>query len=82
MWRRNGLSLVSQVYYYQNVKCRDEMFDKDVIMLQSAASKMDPNHFIMLILQRFELFDVFNGSHLSKDQASMSSPWTSSMSTS
>uniref|UniRef100_A0A673YNR5 E3 ubiquitin-protein ligase n=1 Tax=Salmo trutta TaxID=8032 RepID=A0A673YNR5_SALTR len=62
MWRRNGLSLVSQVYYYHDVKCRDEMFDKDVIMLQIAASKMDPNHFIMLILQRFELFDVFNGS--------------------
>ncbi|KAK6304458.1 hypothetical protein J4Q44_G00250440 [Coregonus suidteri] len=46
MWRRNGLSLVSQI----------------------AASKMDPSHFIMLILQRFELFDVFNGSHSSKDQ--------------
>ncbi|CAB1330943.1 unnamed protein product [Coregonus sp. 'balchen'] len=68
MWRRNGLSLVSQVYYYHDVKCRDEMFDKDVIMLQIAASKMDPNHFIMLILQRFELFDVFNGSLSSKDQ--------------
>ncbi|TKS86434.1 E3 ubiquitin-protein ligase UBR1 [Collichthys lucidus] len=34
MWRRNGLSLVSQVYYYQDVKCRDEMYDKDVLMLQ------------------------------------------------
>ncbi|KAL0969076.1 hypothetical protein UPYG_G00222340 [Umbra pygmaea] len=68
MWRRNGLSLVSQVYYYQDVKCRDEMFDKDVMMLQIAASKMDPNHFVMLILQRFELFDFFNGSHSSKDQ--------------
>ncbi|KAJ7990733.1 hypothetical protein DPEC_G00289980 [Dallia pectoralis] len=68
MWRRNGLSLVSQVYYYQDVKCRDEMFDKDVVMLQIAASKMDPNHFVMLILLRFELFDVFNGSHPSKDQ--------------
>ncbi|KAG9336563.1 hypothetical protein JZ751_002910 [Albula glossodonta] len=68
MWRRNGLSLVSQVYYYQDVKCRDEMFDKDVIMLQIAASKMDPNHFLMLILQRFELFEVFNGSCSSKDQ--------------
>uniref|UniRef100_A0A6Q2YIS5 E3 ubiquitin-protein ligase n=1 Tax=Esox lucius TaxID=8010 RepID=A0A6Q2YIS5_ESOLU len=68
MWRRNGLSLVSQVYYYQDVKCRDEMFDKDVIMLQIAASQMDPNHFIMLILLRFELFDVFNGNHSNKDQ--------------
>ncbi|KAG7277883.1 hypothetical protein CRUP_036283 [Coryphaenoides rupestris] len=57
MWRRNGLSLVSQVYYYQEVKCRDEMYDKDVLMLQIAASKMDPNHFLMFLLLRFELFD-------------------------
>uniref|UniRef100_A0A8C2DRS7 E3 ubiquitin-protein ligase n=1 Tax=Cyprinus carpio TaxID=7962 RepID=A0A8C2DRS7_CYPCA len=68
MWRRNGLSLVSQVYYYQDVKCRDEMFDKDVIMLQIAASKMDPNHFLMLVLLRFELFDIFNDNSSSKDQ--------------
>uniref|UniRef100_A0AAQ5Y7S9 E3 ubiquitin-protein ligase n=1 Tax=Amphiprion ocellaris TaxID=80972 RepID=A0AAQ5Y7S9_AMPOC len=68
MWRRNGLSLVSQVYYYQDVKCRDEMYDKDVLMLQIAASKMDPNHFLMLILLRFELFEYFNGSCTSKDQ--------------
>lgn len=68
MWRRNGLSLVSQVYYYQDVKCRDEMYDKDVLMLQIAASKMDANHFLMLILLRFELFDYFNGSCSSKDQ--------------
>ncbi|KAI4878590.1 hypothetical protein NFI96_016707 [Prochilodus magdalenae] len=68
MWRRNGLSLVSQVYYYQDVKCRDEMFDKDIIMLQIAASKMDPNHFLMLILLRFELFEFFNGNFSSKDK--------------
>uniref|UniRef100_A0A8C2ZBI4 E3 ubiquitin-protein ligase n=1 Tax=Cyclopterus lumpus TaxID=8103 RepID=A0A8C2ZBI4_CYCLU len=69
MWRRNGLSLVSQVYYYQDVKCRDEMYDKDILMLQIAASKMDPNHFLMLVLLRFELFDYFKGS-MNKDQAS------------
>ncbi|KAK1338408.1 hypothetical protein QTO34_001524 [Cnephaeus nilssonii] len=34
MWRRNGFSLVNQIYYYHNVKCRREMFDKDIIMLQ------------------------------------------------
>ncbi|XP_056151209.1 E3 ubiquitin-protein ligase UBR1 [Lampris incognitus] len=68
MWRRNGLSLVSQLYYYQDVKCRDEMYDKDIVMLQITASKMDPNHFLMLILLRFQLFDFFNGSSSSKDQ--------------
>uniref|UniRef100_A0A3B5LLQ0 E3 ubiquitin-protein ligase n=1 Tax=Xiphophorus couchianus TaxID=32473 RepID=A0A3B5LLQ0_9TELE len=44
------------------------MYDKDIIMLQIAASKMDPNHFLMLILLRFELFDYFNGNSVSKDQ--------------
>ncbi|XP_029972547.1 E3 ubiquitin-protein ligase UBR1 isoform X2 [Salarias fasciatus] len=68
MWRRNGLSMVSQVYYYTDVKCREEMYDKDILMLQIAASKMEPNHFLMLVLLRFELFDYFNGSCTSKDQ--------------
>ena len=27
-----------QIYYYHNVKCRVEMFDKDLIMLQVSAS--------------------------------------------
>uniref|UniRef100_A0A3B4B4B4 E3 ubiquitin-protein ligase n=1 Tax=Periophthalmus magnuspinnatus TaxID=409849 RepID=A0A3B4B4B4_9GOBI len=44
------------------------MYDKDILMLQIAASKMEPNHFLMLILLRFELFDFFNGSHSGKDQ--------------
>lgn len=26
--------VVFQIYYYHNVKCRVEMFDKDIIMLQ------------------------------------------------
>ncbi|XP_048448819.1 E3 ubiquitin-protein ligase UBR1-like isoform X2 [Rhincodon typus] len=34
MWRRNGFSLVNQVFWYRNVKLREEMFDKDIIMLQ------------------------------------------------
>ncbi|PIO38786.1 hypothetical protein AB205_0165500 [Aquarana catesbeiana] len=38
MWRRNGFSLVNQIYYYHNVKCRREMFDKDIVMLQGYLS--------------------------------------------
>ncbi|XP_037135452.1 E3 ubiquitin-protein ligase UBR2 isoform X1 [Syngnathus acus] len=59
MWRRNGFSLINQIYYYHNVKCRVEMFDKDIIMLQVGASMMDPNHFLMIVLSRFELFHIF-----------------------
>uniref|UniRef100_A0A8C4M5C4 E3 ubiquitin-protein ligase n=1 Tax=Equus asinus asinus TaxID=83772 RepID=A0A8C4M5C4_EQUAS len=68
MWRRNGLSLISQVFYYQDVKCREEMYDKDIIMLQIGASLMDPNKFLLLILQRYELADAFNKTISTKDQ--------------
>uniref|UniRef100_A0A8C4R8F1 E3 ubiquitin-protein ligase n=1 Tax=Eptatretus burgeri TaxID=7764 RepID=A0A8C4R8F1_EPTBU len=67
MWRRNGFSLVNQVYYYQNVRCRREMFDKDIIMLQVGASMMDPNHFIMLLLKRFEVFHMFGSSDYARN---------------
>ena len=33
----------SQVYYYQDVKCRDEMYDKDVLMLQVGAGFSRPH---------------------------------------
>ena len=31
--------LLHQVYYYQDVKCRDEMYDKDILMLQVGGSQ-------------------------------------------
>uniref|UniRef100_A0A7N9AXM8 E3 ubiquitin-protein ligase n=1 Tax=Mastacembelus armatus TaxID=205130 RepID=A0A7N9AXM8_9TELE len=66
MWRRNGFSLINQIYYYHNVKCRVEMFDKDIIMLQAGASMMDPNHFLMIVLSRFELFHIFSSGDVRK----------------
>ncbi|CAN9499546.1 unnamed protein product [Ophioblennius macclurei] len=66
MWRRNGFSLINQIYYYHNVKCRVEMFDKDITMLQAGASMMDPNHFLMIVLSRFELFYIFRSADIRK----------------
>ncbi|XP_067091771.1 E3 ubiquitin-protein ligase UBR2 isoform X2 [Osmerus mordax] len=66
MWRRNGFSLVNQIYYYHNVKCRVEMFDKDLTMLQAGASMMDPNHFLMIVLSRFELYHIFSSAECRK----------------
>ncbi|KAJ4923809.1 hypothetical protein JOQ06_028064 [Pogonophryne albipinna] len=66
MWRRNGFSLINQIYYYHNVKCRVEMFDKDIIMLQVGASMMDPDHFLMIVLSRFELFHIFSSADCRK----------------
>ncbi|XP_030854338.1 E3 ubiquitin-protein ligase UBR2 isoform X2 [Strongylocentrotus purpuratus] len=55
MWRRNGYSLLNQIYYYQNVKCQTEMYDKDVIMLQIGGSLMEPNDFMASLVTRFDL---------------------------
>lgn len=66
MWRRNGFSLINQIYYYHNVKCRVEMFEKDLIMLQVGASMMDPNHFLMIVMSRFELFHIFSSTDCRK----------------
>ncbi|ELT88826.1 hypothetical protein CAPTEDRAFT_153753, partial [Capitella teleta] len=55
MWRRNGYSLLNQIYFYHNVRCRTEMFDKDITLLQSAAANMDPNEFMLQVILRFGL---------------------------
>ncbi|GCC35536.1 hypothetical protein chiPu_0014021 [Chiloscyllium punctatum] len=68
MWRRNGFSLVNQAFCYRKVKWREEMFDKDIIMLQIAASMMDPNRFLMFLLSRFELFEVFSKSPVPRNK--------------
>ncbi|XP_078593152.1 E3 ubiquitin-protein ligase UBR2-like isoform X14 [Branchiostoma floridae x Branchiostoma japonicum] len=57
MWKRNGYSLFHQVYYYHNVRCRAEMQDKDIIMLQVACAQMDPNQFLIALLNKFELMN-------------------------
>ncbi|XP_053553773.1 E3 ubiquitin-protein ligase UBR1 isoform X2 [Bombina bombina] len=67
MWRRNGLTIISQVFYYQDVKCREEMYDKDILMLQIGASYIEPNSFMLLLLQRFELQDAFSKAEPLKD---------------
>lgn len=37
-----------QIYYYHNVKCRREMFDKDIVMLQ--VTTYTSLHFIKCLL--------------------------------
>ncbi|CAG0889985.1 unnamed protein product [Darwinula stevensoni] len=55
MWRRNGFSLMNQVYFYQNVRCRREMLDRDIFLLQWASTLMDKNEFLIHILNKFDL---------------------------
>nr|XP_049697374.1 E3 ubiquitin-protein ligase UBR1 isoform X6 [Helicoverpa armigera] len=57
MWRRNGFALINQLYFYQNVKCRAEMLDRDVVMLQIGASLIESNEFIIHVLNKFNLLE-------------------------
>ncbi|XP_029032051.2 E3 ubiquitin-protein ligase UBR2 [Osmia bicornis bicornis] len=55
MWKRNGYSLLNQLYFYHNVKCRSEMLDKDIILLQAGASLIESNEFLIHVLNKFNL---------------------------
>ena len=57
MWRRNGYSLVDQVRVYHDPRCRKEMYDQDVIMLQLAAASvdMDPDEYLVHVVTKFGL---------------------------
>ncbi|XP_066999318.2 E3 ubiquitin-protein ligase UBR2 isoform X2 [Anabrus simplex] len=60
MWRRNGYSLLNQLYFYHNVKCRSEMLDKDVVLMQIGASLIESNEFLIHLLNKFNLINWAN----------------------
>ncbi|KAH8330115.1 hypothetical protein KR059_001969 [Drosophila kikkawai] len=57
MWRRNGYSLLHQLYFYRNVRCRVEMLDRDIVCLQIGASLMESNEFLIHVLNKFNLIN-------------------------
>ncbi|XP_047516018.1 E3 ubiquitin-protein ligase UBR1 isoform X1 [Pieris napi] len=57
MWRRNGFTLLNQLFFYHNVKCRTEMLDRDIVMLQIGASLIESNEFIIHVLNKFNLLE-------------------------
>lgn len=60
MWRRNGYALLNQLYFYHNVKCRTEMLDRDIILLQIGASLIESNEFLIHLLNKFNLINWAN----------------------
>lgn len=57
LWRRNGYSILHQVYFYHNVKCRNEMLNKDIVLLQVGASLIESNDFLIHLLNKFKLIE-------------------------
>lgn len=60
MWRRNGYSLLNQLYFYRNVKCRFEMLDRDIVILQIGASLIESNEYLIHVLNKFNLIEWTN----------------------
>lgn len=57
MWRRNGYSLLNQLYFYHNVRCRTEMLDRDINLMQVGAALIESNEFLIHILNKFNLMN-------------------------
>ncbi|EGT32553.1 hypothetical protein CAEBREN_21443 [Caenorhabditis brenneri] len=55
LWRRNGFSLINQIHNYFSPLCRNEMFDRDVLMMQVGAATTPPIKFLIHLLHRFRL---------------------------
>ncbi|XP_074663047.1 E3 ubiquitin-protein ligase UBR2-like [Tubulanus polymorphus] len=55
MWRRNGYSLLNQIFFYSNVRCRTEMYDRDIQIIQAGASLIESNEFMIHLLNKFNL---------------------------
>lgn len=76
MWRRNGYALLNQLYFYHNVKCRTEMFDRDIVLLQIVASLIESNEFLIHVINKFNLISWAN---LDFEEASLKSSEEDSM---
>lgn len=53
---------LDQVYYYQDVKCRDEMYDKDILMLQVGGSLTWKLYSYYLVTALIMFCDLFTDS--------------------
>ncbi|EDV46445.1 E3 ubiquitin-protein ligase UBR1 [Drosophila erecta] len=65
MWRRNGYTLLHQLYFYRNVRCRVEMLDRDIACLQIGASLMESNEFLIHVLNKFNMIPWLQETHWS-----------------
>ncbi|GAB6018583.1 hypothetical protein CHUAL_000274 [Chamberlinius hualienensis] len=69
MWRRNGYSLLNQIFFYRNVRYRSEIYDRDMVALQIGASLIEANDFLIHLLSKFSLIQwVWEDYELAEEQ--------------
>ncbi|KAG0236519.1 hypothetical protein BGW41_000387 [Actinomortierella wolfii] len=61
VWVRNGFVIRTQAQYYREVSLRENTYDADIYLLQMAFVLFDPEHFLVTMLDRFELLRWFSG---------------------
>ncbi|CAJ0823623.1 3994_t:CDS:10 [Entrophospora sp. SA101] len=73
LWVRNGFGIRSQCHHYRDVSLRENTYDEDVFLIQTAFIILDPDLVLATILDRFDLIDWFNGksSHKTYDSTQL-----------
>ncbi|KAG0230794.1 hypothetical protein B0O80DRAFT_469463 [Mortierella sp. GBAus27b] len=61
VWVRNGFVIRTQAQYYREVSLRENTYDSDIFLLQIAMVLLNPEHFLVTALDRFELLEWFSG---------------------
>lgn len=61
MWVRNGQNIRGLLIHYRETYLRDDGYDNDLLMLQHAMTKLDPEVFVITLLQRFGMLLESNG---------------------
>ncbi|WFD30723.1 RING-type E3 ubiquitin transferase [Malassezia sp. CBS 17886] len=62
VWVRNGFAIRSQAYHYRDsMWMRDIMYDQDLFLQQCGVAFVDPDRYLITLLDRFDLVRWFSG---------------------
>ncbi|KAI8340755.1 hypothetical protein BC941DRAFT_392381 [Chlamydoabsidia padenii] len=61
VWVRNGYGIRNQARTYRDISVRENTFDRDIYLLQIGFVATNPDHLLVTMLDRFKLWDWFNG---------------------
>ncbi|CAG8463021.1 15022_t:CDS:2, partial [Cetraspora pellucida] len=61
LWVRNGFGIRGQCHHYREFSLRENTYDEDIFLIQTAMVILDTNLVLATILDRFDLVDWFNG---------------------
>ncbi|KAG9290597.1 hypothetical protein G9A89_011560 [Geosiphon pyriformis] len=61
LWVRNGLGIRGQCHHYREVSLRENTYDEDIFLVQTAFILNDPNLVLATLLDRFDMVNWFCG---------------------